>query len=103
LTDDLTPSLPKGYFFRVTEGSVTYDWHTYHENAKVQIRKKHPLGFGSSLVFQGEIEDTSQKDPTRAQVLQKMVSLKALWEKRLEEARVYISPYGDYPPKKLVK
>lgn len=92
-----TVKLPKGYFFRVIAGSEKHDMlGVSRTNGVVQLRRRW-FFFFSSLIMRASIYGTSDKDPSVEQLHQKMTALLILWE----EEKAKVSPYGDYPPKKL--
>jgi hypothetical protein len=94
------PTLPKGYFFRLIEGSSYYDtWdHMAHEtNAVIQIRKRTWFGFSSEKVLGVNIPNTHNVHVTKAQLHENMLFAIEEWERRKSTN----AAYGDYPPNKL--
>lgn len=89
-----TPTLPDGYFFRVNPGTSEEFWN--QEDCLVEIRYRRFFGFSTQIIYV-RIPETSFQEPTKEQLSIAMRGLILTWEER----KAHVSPYGDYPPKKL--
>lgn len=91
------PELPKGYFFRVTKGSVEVSYgFPFYQNATVAIRKSHLLW--STLEESVEIDITAERHPTRQEIFDAMTTAVNRMAAKKRKREMGKNIYGDYPP-----